>query len=83
MKTSITKTSLLAVAAATLLSIGASAASAQEFTVPAADAGAYSAPANARPSQHRGEYVAFAYRGYGGNGQTATGGPSGGPNQGG
>jgi len=79
MKTFITKTSLLAVAAAAVLSAGVPAiASAQEFTRPADDGAAYAAPSR---SHAQGEYLAYFSRG--GAGQTATGGPAGGPNQGG
>jgi hypothetical protein len=78
-----TNTSLPALATAALLSVGVSAASAQEFTVPN---GAYSDHAAITANQRAPEFTALAFRvrSLGGeNGQTATGGPAGGPNQGG
>jgi hypothetical protein len=84
MKTFTTKTTLMAAATAALLSIGGTAmASAQEFTLPNGDAGTAAASASATPAHARGGYVALAYLSHGGRGQTATGGPAGGPNQGG
>jgi opacity protein-like surface antigen len=55
-----TKSALLALATAALLSAGASAASAQEFTLPAGDAGVYTLPArNVAPVQGRPEFSAL------------------------